>query len=228
MALKPVDKAVWSSKLKHFRRSYERHRLLGRLSLQSFEAREDELALLKSFFAFTGPLKGKVLDIGCGDGFYRDRIPEAEYFGVDPLAWEMHPAFPFLAAMGEALPFRSGSFAHVLIVTSLDHAQDPLWFLSEGRRVLKTGGTLFLLCGLEGEGVGEVKRKRWERLRSDGMRALFRGTITRFYRFAFRIHDTHPFEFTEDEIRSLVAGAFPDCESQRYSSNILFCKARVP
>jgi len=227
MALEPVDKAVWSSKLKHFRRSYERHRLLGRLSLQSFEAREDELALLKSFFAFTGPLKGKVLDIGCGDGFYRDRIPEAEYFGVDPLAWEMHPVFPFLAAMGEALPFRSGSFDHVLIVTSLDHAQDPVQFLVEGKRVLKPGGRLALLCGLEGQGGGVSKAVRWQRVHKEGAKALLRGAITRFYRFVFGADDTHPYVFNEAEVRELMNGLFPDYTSQNYSPNILFLKGQA-
>jgi SAM-dependent methyltransferase len=228
MALEPVDRAVWSSKLRHFRKSYERHRLLGRLSLGSPEAKEEELALLKAFFAFTRPIEGRVLDIGCGDGFYRTMIPGADYLGVDPLAWGEHPAFPFVAAMGEALPFCSGSFDHALVVTSLDHAQDPARFLAEGRRILKAGGSLHLLCGLEGEEVGEQTGVRWGRLRSEGIKALVRGTITRFYRFAFGIQDTHPYEFTGEEIRGLLARSFPKYESQAYSRNIVFFKARVP
>lgn len=228
MVCEPVDKAVWGSKLERFRRGYERHRLLSRLSLQSPAEREGELALLHAFFEFTGSLNGRVLDIGCGDGFYRPMLSEAEYVGVDPLAWNRRPMFPFLTAMGEALPFRSDCFHHVLIITSLDHAQDPERFLAEGRRVLRSGGMLSLLCGLEGEGAGVGQENCWQKLRSEGVRALVRGAITRFYRFAFRIQDTHPYEFTEEKIKSLMAGCFPDFESERHSPNILFLKGRAP
>lgn len=227
MALEPVDKDVWSTKLRHFRKSYERHRLLGQLSLQSPESKGEELALLEAFFTFCGPLNGRVLDIGCGDGFYRTMIPEADYLGVDPLAWEERPTFPFLAALGEALPFRASTFDHVLVVTSLDHAQDPARFLSEGKRVLKPGGLIHLLCALEGEEIRGQTGARWGRLRSEGLRALFRGIITRFYGFAFKINDTHPYEFTEKELRKLMAGPFPRYECHTYSPSILFFKARA-
>lgn len=129
---------------------------------------------------------------------------------------------------GGSSPFRSDCFHHVLIITSLDHAQDPERFLAEGRRVLRSGGMISLLCGLEGEETGVGQEKHWQKLRSEGVRALVRGTITRFYRFAFRIQDTHPYEFTEEKIKSLMAGCFPEFESKRHSPNILFLKGRVP
>lgn len=227
MSFKPVDQRLWASKLKSFRKAYERQRLLDRLSVQSHEQKEEELALLQAFFQFTGPLKGKVLDIGCGDGFYREMIPETEYIGVDPLAWEERPSFPFLAAIGEALPFRSGAFDYVLAVTSLDHAQDPAQFLKEGKRVLKSGGTLDLLCGLEGQPRGGCKTMRWKRVRAEGARALLRGAVTRFYSFAFGAHDTHPYAFNETEVRELISVFFPNYESQSYSENILFLKGQA-
>lgn len=226
MSVKPVDQALWASKLKSFRKAYERQRLLDRLSVQSPEEKEGELALLQAFFQFVGPLKGRMLDVGCGDGFYREMIPEGEYFGVDPLTWEGRPSFPFLAAMGEALPFRSGAFDHVLAVTSLDHAQDPAQFLQEGKRVLKPGGTLALLCGLEGQPRKAGKTMRWKRIRAEGAKVLLRGAVTRFYRFAFGAHDTHPHAFNETEVCELIGGFFPNYESQSYSENILFLKGQ--
>ncbi len=227
MSVNPVDQSLWASKLKSFRRAYERQRLLDRLSVQRREEKAEELAMLQAFFRFAGSLEGMVLDIGCGDGFYREMIPEAEYVGVDPLAWEGRPSFPFSTAMGEALPFRSGYFDHVLIVTSLDHAQDPAQFLVEGKRVLKPGGRLALLCGLEGQGGGVSKTVRWQRVHKEGAKALLRGAITRFYRFVFGADDTHPYVFNEAEVRELMYGLFPDYTSQNYSPNILFLKGQA-
>jgi len=227
VSVKPVDQSLWASKLKSFRKAYERQRLLDRLEVLSPEEKKTELALLEAFFQFVGPLQGRVLDVGCGDGFYREMIPEAEYVGVDPLFWEGRPSFPFLAAMGEALPFRSGAFDYVLAVTSLDHAQDPMQFLKEGKRVLKPGGTVALLCGLEGQPRGTSKTMRWKRVRAEGAKALLRGTVTRFYRFAFGANDTHPFAFNEAEVRELIGGFFPNYGGQSYSENILFLKGQA-
>lgn len=89
---------------------------------------------------------GPILDIGCGI------LPVPEYlqrctfhaFGIDPYAGEHKRLFPFAQAMGEGLPFRSGSFSTALLMSVLDHTYDPGAVVAEARRVLKSRGLLFI------------------------------------------------------------------------------------
>ena len=105
-------------------------------------------------------LSGRVLDLGGGLGMAQQFLPRAcEYAVLDPSAnWldlptsELHAALPalstkpaFIRGVGERLPFRCGSFDHVLALWVLNHVSRPDRVLVEAHRVLKPGGRLLLV-----------------------------------------------------------------------------------
>jgi len=87
---------------------------------------------------------GRVLEVGCG---YRKTDPD--FFGVDlvprglpgrvgNVAGRISQAD--VAASGERLPMRDGSFDYVVARHNLEHYVNPFDALSEWRRVLRSGG----------------------------------------------------------------------------------------
>ena len=74
---------------------------------------------------------GRILDLGCADGFYSRAIAhkENQVFGVDTNPSYLHNSSPnnnplFLQASGENLPFKNGYFDTVLCVDVIEHI-DP-------------------------------------------------------------------------------------------------------
>lgn len=70
--------------------------------------------------------------------------------GVDPLAVDYRSLFPrwqrrahTVAAVGESLPFREGSFDVVLCDNVVDHAESPAQIVRELVRILAPGGLLY-------------------------------------------------------------------------------------
>jgi ubiquinone/menaquinone biosynthesis C-methylase UbiE len=98
----------------------------------------------------------KILDLGCGKGFFLKRLYEnfgtaLEYFGVDisSTAIQQAQAYFNLAryfiAAGEKLPFAAENFDAILIISTLEHVESPALVLQEAYRVLKSGGYLYLV-----------------------------------------------------------------------------------
>ena len=89
-------------------------------------------------------LRGRVLDMGCGDQPYARLITETstQYVGMD-LSPE-HTPKPHVCADSLALPFRSGSFDAVLSTQVLEHVRNPFTVFREISRVLKPSGYLVL------------------------------------------------------------------------------------
>jgi SAM-dependent methyltransferase len=102
-------------------------------------------------------LGGRVLDAGCGGGGMPLSLAEHadEVVGIDPidrfgqagvtLARErgVHN-LRFLQADGMALPFAAGTFDLVLSHAVIEHVADAPQYLRECRRVLRTGGRVYL------------------------------------------------------------------------------------
>lgn len=90
------------------------------------------------------PEGGPLLEVGVGTGRFAALFPRA--FGVDPARGALELAalrgVRVVEARGEALPFRVGSFACVLIIATLSFVDDPLEVLREAERVLKEDGSI--------------------------------------------------------------------------------------
>ena len=106
---------------------------------------------------------GWILDHGSSAGFngfaLASALPRARVAGIDPDApavslaaamasrWQagagQEPPF-FMTAVGEDLPFRSGSIDLIVSVTVLEHVSDVERCIEEMARVLRPGGRLYL------------------------------------------------------------------------------------
>lgn len=94
---------------------------------------------------------GRILDLGCADGFYSRAIASSEnqIIGIDTNPNYLQCASPdenpcFLQASGEGLPFKDCCFDSVLCVDVIEHVEDDKELLSEISRVLKPEGQLVL------------------------------------------------------------------------------------
>jgi SAM-dependent methyltransferase len=88
-------------------------------------------------------IKGKLLDVGCGQRPYEKTFfaGATEYLGVDRLSDRSRPDV-VCSALG--LPFAEEVFDTVVSTEVLEHVPEPLLALREMRRVLKPGGCLIL------------------------------------------------------------------------------------
>jgi len=89
--------------------------------------------------------KGCFLDLGCGNGPYRQwfesRVEKYVAADLPPVTKTTH-----VACDTEHLPFRDGAFDSVLCTQVLEHIPHPWVAASETARVLKPGGILILSC----------------------------------------------------------------------------------
>ncbi|MDP3397378.1 MAG: class I SAM-dependent methyltransferase [Methanoregula sp.] len=106
------------------------------------ETFDNQLALLRPRI----PRKGIGLEIGIGSG--RFSAPLGIHYGLDPsvslLSMARQRGVESVVGTGESLPYRSGTFDHVLMMTVIcffTHLNCPF---SEANRVLVPGGTLVI------------------------------------------------------------------------------------
>ncbi|WP_343214828.1 methyltransferase domain-containing protein [Dyella sp. RRB7] len=90
--------------------------------------------------------QGRVLDIGCADGWAREILSHCDYVGLDypTTASGMYGTRPQVYADGASLPFLSESFDTVLLLEVLEHVLDAERVLTEISRVLKPKGRLLV------------------------------------------------------------------------------------
>lgn len=90
-------------------------------------------------------LNGLVLDVGCGPRgpYLPPGSGPVELIGVDPLP-ASETEFETHRALAEYLPFRSGSFDHVIMISSIDHMAEPRRAAREAYRVLRPGGEIHI------------------------------------------------------------------------------------
>ncbi|MCD4812265.1 class I SAM-dependent methyltransferase [bacterium] len=115
-----------------------------------------------------GPVKGCVLELGCGGGQYLRALqryrPDLELFAVDldaqaVAAVNTIPQVTCMPADVSALPFEDHQFQAVMGFDILEHVDDPGKVLREAVRVLQPGGLLHLYVPCEGNpGTVYVKK----------------------------------------------------------------------
>ena len=90
--------------------------------------------------------RGRVLDVGCADGWARDVLSHCDYVGLDYLttASKLYGTRPQVFADGARLPFATGSFDTVLLLEVLEHVAEADQVLAEISRVLKPKGVLLV------------------------------------------------------------------------------------
>lgn len=107
------------------------------------------------------PIKGRVLDVGCGGGSVAKAVkharPDLDVFGCDLSESALktansHPGgVDFRLATAERLPFADGELDFVWILDVLEHVDDPERVLQEVTRVLQPGGRFHIVLPLEGQ-----------------------------------------------------------------------------
>src|SRR5687768_8332178 len=112
-------------------------------------------ALKASFLLRHAPAKGRLLELGCGEGkvlrtLARER-PGLTLLGCD--VRDVPPAdraFEF-RRMHEDIPAKDGELDAVVFNDVLEHVADPVAMLRELRRVIRPGGMLVGFVPLEGQ-----------------------------------------------------------------------------
>ena len=101
--------------------------------------------LYEAVRAFSGQLKGRVLDVGCGTRPYESLFAASEYIGLEldtPAARARNRADYYYD--GAVFPFDAESFDALLCNQVFEHVFNPEHFMAEMNRVLKPGGRLLL------------------------------------------------------------------------------------
>lgn len=118
--------------------------------------------LKKIINIFSGFRSGaNILEIGCGAGMFtrgiKYNIKKLNCFGCDisenaiAEAKKNQCGIDYRVSHENILPYVDEKFDGVVITDVLEHVDDPLIFLKEIRRVLKSSGTFFLYVPCEGD-----------------------------------------------------------------------------
>jgi len=96
---------------------------------------------------FSAVQKGKILDLGCGDGDYAKRLKD---LGFDVIAGDIDLArFRYKneiefkhCDITKEMPFPDKTFDYVLLMEVVEHLRNPYAVLTEINRIIKDGGYL--------------------------------------------------------------------------------------
>jgi SAM-dependent methyltransferase len=92
--------------------------------------------------------KARVLDIGAGTGYLQDVVENYVGLDISPTAARYYHK-PFIEASATDMPIPDNDFDLIWSVWVLEHVPNPEQALTEMRRVVKDGGTLFLVPAWE-------------------------------------------------------------------------------
>jgi SAM-dependent methyltransferase len=117
-------------------------RLLGIATNPFYFARKELRAELQRL---APSVKGRLLDVGCGQMPYRELFSVSEYLGleIDREENRITKCADFFYD-GSTMPFETSAFDSVLCNQVLEHVFSPREFLDELHRVMRPGGSLIL------------------------------------------------------------------------------------
>lgn len=95
-------------------------------------------------------VKGKILDLGCGNKPYKELFEHTDYIGIDTFN-SGHPHQDSAADIyydGHKMPFEDNSFDAIICFQVVEHISDINLTLSECKRVLKKEGLLLITAPL--------------------------------------------------------------------------------
>lgn len=129
----------------------DRHFKRGELTPMSMKC-EQKLYQLKKRW-----LKGKTLDLGCGNGEFLELHENSIGIDAHPLAISNCKKKGLKVIQGDihALAFKTGIFDSVHCNSVLDHCDHPDEVLKEICRVIKPNGTLYLT-------VNDISKRKWK------------------------------------------------------------------
>jgi SAM-dependent methyltransferase len=87
---------------------------------------------------------GKVLDVGCYDGFHLSNIEADLRVGADPQPKGGAPGLVFVQADGRFLPFANKEFDFVFALDVIEHIEDDLAFAKSLMQVVSSSGRIIL------------------------------------------------------------------------------------
>jgi SAM-dependent methyltransferase len=107
------------------------------------------MSIVRALREFLPQMHGDLLDIGCGLSPYRELFLSSEssverYIGLDMADNRSYGNKPDLVWDGITIPLSNDSVGTAIATEVLEHVPDPQAELVEFRRVLKTGGKLFM------------------------------------------------------------------------------------
>jgi len=93
--------------------------------------------------------KGKVLDLGCGDGRAGKKLFDlgfaVEACDMDKERFEFHQEIKFTEGnLAHPLPYKDNFFDYVIFMEVIEHIYNPHFVISEISRILRKGGRLIL------------------------------------------------------------------------------------
>jgi len=100
--------------------------------------------ILNSLIKATPHLKGKLLDVGCGNKPYQSILPTDEYTGIDVGITPHDKNKVDLMFDGVNIPFGHDHFDSILCTEVLEHCTEPVTLLNEMYRVMKKDAFAFL------------------------------------------------------------------------------------
>lgn len=119
------------------------HWLLGAIVNDFFITR---VGLLDFISSNAHEIKGRILDVGCGEKPYANLFAATEYIGID-IAQSGHDHTRSNIDIfydGLNIPFEDNSFDSIICFEVLEHVFEPEKIIQEMYRVLKPGGKLIL------------------------------------------------------------------------------------
>jgi glycosyltransferase involved in cell wall biosynthesis len=90
------------------------------------------------------PADGKVLDVGCFDGYWLSTLKPLVRIGVDPNPKSGVPNITMVCADGNHLPFKDLYFDTVFVLDVIEHIEDDQEFANSLTRMIAPGGKLIL------------------------------------------------------------------------------------